>query len=153
MTTRPMAYTAPTDNTPGTVMSDTATQLPAISSRAEHIFPTLTPAQIARIAAHGRKRPIQRGEIIVEQGDRVAPFFVVTAGEVEVVRPSITGELLVTVHRPGQFSGEVNMLSGRRALMRVRARQSGEVIELDRERMLALVQTDAELGEIIMRAF
>src|SRR5204862_660197 len=118
MTTRPIAYTAPTDTAAGTLMTHTAIPLQPLNSRVEHIFPTLTPAQIARIAAHGRTRPIQRGEIIVEQGDLVAPFFVVTAGEVEVVRPSMTGELLVTVHRPGQFSGAVNMLSCRRALMR-----------------------------------
>ena len=57
------------------------------------------------------------------------------------------------MHGPGQFTGEVNMLSGRRALVRSRATEAGEVIELDREHLLALVQTDSELGEIIMRAF
>ncbi|HKG18620.1 MAG TPA: FAD-dependent oxidoreductase, partial [Candidatus Limnocylindrales bacterium] len=53
----------------------------------------------------------------------------------------------------GQFSGEVNMLSGRRALVRARAIEPGEVVEMDREHLLVLVQNDAELGEIIMRAF
>ena len=45
------------------------------------------------------------------------------------------------------------MLSGRPALLRVRASEAGEVIEVDREHLLALVQTDSELSEIIMRAF
>ena len=45
------------------------------------------------------------------------------------------------------------MLSGRPALVRARASESGEVIELDHEHLLALVQTDSELSEIIMRAF
>ena len=62
-------------------------------------------------------------------------------------------ETLITVTWPGQFTGEVNMLSGRRAIFRVRATKPGKVIELDRQHMLALVQTDAELGEILMRAF
>ena len=47
----------------------------------------------------------------------------------------------------------MNTLSGRRALFRLRAATAGEVIELDRQHLLALVQTDAELGEILMRAF
>ena len=38
-------------------------------------------------------------------------------------------------------------------LFRWRVAKSGEVIELDRQHMLALVQTDAELGDIMMRAF
>jgi thioredoxin reductase (NADPH) len=127
--------------------------LPLTSSRAEQAVPTLTPAQIRRVVAHGNMRAIKLGEVLVEQGDSAVPFFVVVSGELEVVRPSGAAETLVAVHVPGQFTGEVGMLSGRRALLRLRAAKTGEVIELDRQRMLALVQTDAELGEILMRAF
>jgi thioredoxin reductase (NADPH) len=116
-------------------------------------FPILTAPQIARIAAHGRVRPIQRGEVLIEQGDRVVPFFVVTAGEIEIVRPSGTTATFINVLGPGQFTGEVNMISGRRALLRLRATRPGEVIELDREHVQALIQTDTELSEILMRAF
>ena len=96
---------------------------------------------------------LQRGEVLVEQGDSAVPFFVVVSGELEIVRPLGAAETLVTVLGPGQFTGEVNMLSGRRALFRMRATKPGEVIELDHQHMLALMQTDAELGEILMRAF
>src|SRR5919108_5389380 len=136
-----------------TSMSDTRRGLPLTSSRVEQIFPTLTPAQIRRISLHGHTREMQRGQVLVEQGDRDVPFFVVVTGELEIVRPSGGVETLVTVFGPGQFSGEVGYLSGRRALFRARATKPGELIELDRQHMLALVQTDAELGEILMRAF
>jgi thioredoxin reductase (NADPH) len=136
-----------------TSMGDRRRGLPLTSSRDEQIFPKLTPAQIRRIAAHGRMRAMQRGEVLVEQGDSAVPFFVVVSGELEIVRPSGATETLITIHGPGQFSGEVNALSGRRALFRMRATKQGELIELDRQHMLALVQTDAELGEILMRAF
>jgi len=98
-------------------------------------------------------RAIQSGEVLVEQGDGAIPIFVVVSGELEAVLPTSTTETLITVFRAGQFTGEVNTLSGRRALARLRARQPGEVIELSRENVLALVQTDAELSEILMRAF
>src|SRR5215210_7768864 len=136
-----------------TSMSDTRRGLPLKSSLMEQIFPTLTPAQIRRIAPHGHVRAMQRGEVLVEQGDREVPFFVVVSGEVEIVRPSGGVETLITVHGPGQFTGEANMLSGRPAVVRMRATKPGELIELNRQHMLALVQTDAELGEILMRAF
>jgi thioredoxin reductase (NADPH) len=45
------------------------------------------------------------------------------------------------------------MLSGRRALARLRVDVPGEVIQLDHDQLLALIQTDAELSEIFMRAF
>ena len=134
-------------------MSDTRRGLPLNSSLVEHVFPTLTPAQIRRISSHGHMRPMQRGQMLVEQGDRNVPFFVVVSGEVEIVRPSGGVETLITIHGPGQFTGEVNALSGRPALFRARATKQGELIELDRQHMLALLQTDAELGEILMRAF
>ena len=123
------------------------------TSGMERMFPTLTPAQIERIAVHGHVRPIQSGEILIEAGEQVVPFFVVTAGQVDIVRPSGTSETLIAVHGPGQFTGEVNMLSNRPALVRARASEPGEVIELDREHFLALVQTDSQLSELIMRAF
>jgi len=124
-----------------------------LGSRVEQIFPTLTPAQVARVAAHGRLRKVERGEVLVEAGARLQSFFVVTAGYLEVVQQSGSNQELLAVHRPGQFTGEASMLSGRRGLARIRAGAPGEVIEVERERMLALVQTDSELGDILMRAF
>jgi thioredoxin reductase (NADPH) len=135
-------------------MTDTALPVAlTLSSGVERMFPTLTPAQVKRIAVHGQVRSIRPGEVLVEAGEQVVPFFVVTAGRIEIVRPSGTAETLVAVHGPGQFTGEVNMLSGRPALVRARASESGEVIELDHEHLLTLVQTDSELSELIMRAF
>jgi thioredoxin reductase (NADPH) len=112
-----------------------------------------TAAQMARIAAHGRRRSIIRGEVLVEVGDKGVPFFVVVSGEIQILRPSTTSDTLIVAHAPGQFLGEGNMITGRRALVRAFVSESGEVIELDRQQLLALVQTDAELSEILMRAF
>jgi thioredoxin reductase (NADPH) len=134
-------------------MSNTRRGLPLTSSRIEKIFPKLIPAQIDRIAAHGRIRSVQPGEVLIEQGDTSVPFFVVITGEVEIVRPFDAYETLVTVHGSGEFTGEVNMLSGRRSFFRARATKPGKVIELDHQQMLTLVQTDAELSDILMRAF
>ena len=134
-------------------MSSTRRGLPLTSSRIEKIFPKLTPAQLSRIATRGYVRSMEGGEVLYEQGHRAAPFFVVISGELEVVRPSVPVETLIRVYESGQFTGEVGTLSGRRSLFRVRATKPGKVIELDRQQMLALVQTDAELGEVLMRAF
>jgi hypothetical protein len=50
-------------------MSNTSRGLPLTSFRVEQIFPILTQQQINRIAVHGHLRPIQPGEVLVEQGD------------------------------------------------------------------------------------
>ena len=94
-----------------------------------------------------------RGEVVVEPGTRPVPFFVVLSGELQIVRVSDTAETLIVALRPGQFSGETNMITGRPALARTRATAPGELIELDHEQLLTLVQTDPELSELLMRAF
>ena len=133
--------------------SDSRRGLPLTSSRLEKIFPKLTQAQISRIATYGRTRSVQTGDVLIEQGDISMPFFVVITGEVEIVRPFGAHETLITIHGNGQFTGDVNMLSGRRSLFRARASKPSEVIELDHKDLLRLVQNDAELSDILMRAF
>ena len=133
--------------------SDSRRGLPLTSSRLEKIFPKLTQAQISRIAAYGRTRSVQTGDVLIEQGDISMPFFVVITGEVEIVRPFGAHETLITIHGNGQFTGDVNMLSGRRSLFRARASKPSEVIELDHKDLIRLVQNDAELSDILMRAF
>jgi thioredoxin reductase (NADPH) len=124
-----------------------------LSAPAEQVFPTLTPAQVARVAAHGRVRPVHKGEVLVAAGHQVESLFVVTAGSIEFVRQSAKGEEIIAVQRAGQFTGETSMLSGRQALINLRVGEPGEVIDVKRDDLLALVQTDSELGDIFMRAF
>jgi thioredoxin reductase (NADPH) len=126
--------------------------LPETRAKTEHVFPVLTREQIARIKPMGRLRPIQTGEVLLETGDQANHFFVVLSGHIDILRTDGT-ESLVVSHGPGMFSGDVNMLSGRPTLVRMRVSEPGEVIELDREHLMTLVQTDNEIGEILMRAF
>ena len=123
------------------------------AERATQMFPTLTPAQIGRIAVHGRWRVVRRGEVLVEAGAEIVTFFVVTKGAVEIVMAARDGGEPVIVYKPGQFTGDIQLLWGRRSVLRTRATEDAEVIELDRNQMLVVVQTDGELSEIIIRAY
>jgi thioredoxin reductase (NADPH) len=124
-----------------------------MASAAERMFPTLKREQIERAAAHGHIRTVQDGEILVEAGMPNTRFFIIRTGQLEIVRPPGTDERVVVSLGPGQFTGETSMLAGRRAMVRIRVNKAGELIELERDQLLALVQTDSELSEIFMRAF
>jgi thioredoxin reductase (NADPH) len=117
------------------------------------MFPRLTEAQVARIASVGTRRMVKAGEVVFEVGDRDTAFFVVLEGELEILRPLATGEERVVLHGRGEFTGEINMLSGRRALVRGRVARDGELLVVDREHLRILVQRDVEISEILMRAF
>jgi thioredoxin reductase (NADPH) len=133
-------------------MPDTHVALHGGPDAARRLFPTLTTAQVDRLSLHGRRRPTLAGQVLVEVGDNLVPFFIVLSGAIQILRSSGATETLIVTHRPGEFLGEANMIAGRRSLVRALVSEPGEVLELDREQLLALIQTDAELSVIVMRA-
>ena len=123
------------------------------TDRRQQMFPRLTSTQIDRISSIGQRRRVRAGEILFEIGQQHTSFFVVLEGAVEIVRPIAGHEERITVHGPGEFTGEINMLSARRNLVRGRALADGAIVVVDREHLRAVVQRDFELSEILMRAF
>ncbi len=88
-------------------MAESRESIPLTVARAERIFPTLTEAQMQRLASHGAARSVRSGEVLVELGDKDIPVFLVTSGELEIVRPSLTTqETLIRDVGPGQFWGK-----------------------------------------------
>lgn len=117
------------------------------------MFPRLTPAQIERVSNIGSRRDVHAGDVLFDVGDQNTSFFVVVSGTIDVVRMIGDREEPVTVHHPGEFTGEINMLSARRSLVRGRAATDGAVIAVDRDDLRTLVQRDPELSEILLRAY
>jgi thioredoxin reductase (NADPH) len=126
---------------------------PAYQGRRAQMFPQLSSAQIARLEPHGTHRHVNQGEILAQPGNRHRPMLVVLSGSIEVVQPAMSGEVLVTVHTAGSFTGEMSTLQGVGSLVRTRVREAGEVLVIAEERLRTIVQTDAELSELFMRAF
>jgi thioredoxin reductase (NADPH) len=127
--------------------------LPSALDARTQVFPVLTPAQINRIQPSGKVRQVKKGDILFDPGDTDVPFFVLLSGRMEIVQPDLSGESLVATHGPGEFTGEMTMISGRRCLVRGRVTEQGEFLELDGNSLRSLVAKDAELSEIFMRAF
>ncbi len=116
-------------------------------------FPVLTPAQITRVRSVSKIRQVQSGEILFSPGDRNIPFFVVLSGRMDIVQPVCSGELPITTHNSGEFTGEVSMISGQPCLVLGRVTEGGEFLEMKPDDLRTLIAKDAELSEIFMRAF
>jgi len=116
-------------------------------------FPVLNASQISRIRPRGKLRGVVKGEILFEPDDTNVPFFVLLSGNMEIVQPGLAGERPVATHGPGEFTGEMTMVSGRRCLVRGRVTEPGEFLELSGDGLRSLVAKDAELSEVFMRAF
>jgi len=117
------------------------------------MFPRLDDGHIARLVPLGQQRRAEPGEILYDQGDVTHGVFVVLDGSLEAVGISTAGEAVLRVVDRGMFTGEVNQISGRRSLVRVRAREASSVLEISRANLQRVMQTDVALGELFLRAF
>lgn len=123
------------------------------STRRAEMFPALDDAQIGRMRAAGHERAFHAGEILFEQGEPLTKFLVVLDGSIELLHPHATGEYTIAVLDARGFTGELNMLMGTPSLVRARGRTAGRVLEVDRSMLRRCITSDADLGEIVMRAF
>jgi thioredoxin reductase (NADPH) len=119
----------------------------------DSMFPALDDAQIARLGPFGEQRHARQGELLFDQGDTTRGVFIVLEGSIEIIAVSTGNEAVVRVLRRGVFTGEVSQLSGRRTLVRCRAREASTVLEISRANLRHVMQTDAALGEIFLSAF
>src|ERR1700692_444507 len=127
--------------------------IPVSPEQIQAMFPKLDAGQIARLAALGRQQDAQAHEVVLEQGDLHHGIFVVLSGSIEVIRVSAGVETVLHVLGRGEFTGDVNLLSGRGTLIRGRAVEASTLLEVDRVNLRHIMQTDAALGEIFLNAF
>ena len=116
-------------------------------------FPRLSQKQIEALRRWGQLRSLAAGDVLFKEGDRGFSFFVVLEGAVEIVEQSRGTPHQVTVHEPGEFTGDVDMLSGRSSLVTGRATAPGQVLELTAAALRQAVDALPEIGEIVLKAF
>ncbi|HEX4411384.1 MAG TPA: FAD-dependent oxidoreductase [Xanthobacteraceae bacterium] len=115
--------------------------------------PILTDEQIARIRPFGTLRSVEVDDILYEPGDETPPVFIVVKGKIKIVAVVGGEDRVVTTWNPGQFSGELLMISGRRSIYRCQVVEAGQLLELGAKELRVLIARDAELSDIFMGAF
>ena len=116
-------------------------------------FPRLAEAQIAALAGFATPRRFRDGETLFRAGEQGFGFFVVRSGQVEIVESSSGASRTVTVHQPGEFTGDVDMLTGRRTVVSAVARGDTDVLELSDAEIRRVLAERPTIGEIILQAF
>ncbi len=118
-------------------------------------FPTLDEAQIARLSecTAAVPRTFQDGQTLFAVGERNMKFFVVKSGEVEIVDYSGDEPKTLTVHRKGQFTGDVSHLTGTPAVVSAIARGPCEVVEISRDALRRVLNQCPDLSDVILQAF
>jgi thioredoxin reductase (NADPH) len=118
-------------------------------------FPKLDDAQITRLSGctAAVSRSYGDGQTLFAVGDLDMRFFVVKSGEVEIVDSSGDEPKRVTVHRRGEFTGDVSHLTGARAVVSAIARGPCEVVEVSGGALRRVLNQCPDLSDIILQAF
>jgi thioredoxin reductase (NADPH) len=115
--------------------------------------PILTESQLERVRVFTKPRQVAAGEVLYNPNDDTPPVYVVIEGKIRIVSLAGGVEDTVTTYDPGQFSGELLMVAGRRSIYRCQAVEASSLLELSAENLRTLISKDAELSEIFMRTF
>jgi thioredoxin reductase (NADPH) len=120
-------------------------------SRLEAAFPTLTDEHIQFLEPFGRRVKLKKGEKVWEAGVVDLCMYVVIEGEIDIV-DGRSGDH-VTTHKKGSFSGDIDILSGRSAIVTGVAGTDLELLEVPADCVRSIVGERPDVGEIILRAF
>ncbi len=123
------------------------------TSAEQTAFPALTPAQIDALRPYGAVETTDADRVLFAEGDRGFDFFLVLEGTVEIIEHSAGAAQRVALHRPGEFTGDVDMLTGRASLVTAVVREPGRVLRLSAERLQTIVAERPELSDLILQAF
>ena len=121
--------------------------------RNEIAFPRLSADQLATLAEYAARRDFHDGDRLFEAGGNRNAFFVVVTGEVEIIDRSGDEPRTVAVHQPGEFTGDVDLLTRRRPLVTAVARGDTRVLEIAPPDVRRIIAERPAVGELILRAF
>jgi thioredoxin reductase (NADPH) len=121
----------------------------------DQAFPVLSDAQMERMRALAEIEEVSAGDVLYAASDLTYDFVFVESGEVEIVRGATPGspEQVIVPHGAGRFLGELNMLTGQAVYLTARVSKDGQVRRVSPERFRRLMSEDAELSDVILRAF
>src|SRR5258706_13402016 len=117
--------TTPIDNSP-------QSQIEALPNATA--FLKLTNADIDHVRSVACAQDLADGEAAFRAGQANCDFFVVESGLLDIFNPAADNALIVT-HQPGQFAGDIDMLTGRPVIVTAIARGPTRVLRVPSHQM------------------
>src|SRR5438876_4264906 len=95
----------------------------------EVAFPQLTKAELELVKALATPYDYADGETIFRAGQADIDLYIVESGQVEIRNPT-DGDRPIVTHGPGQFSGDIDVLTGRPVLVTAVTRGATRVLRV-----------------------
>jgi len=111
--------------------------------------PLLSESQLQEMADFGSERQVVAGDVLFKAGEASFDLFVVLEGEAEVVRGEGPEAVLVRAFGPGDFIGELTLLTGQRRFLTGRVSRPGRVLAIKQAEFRRLMSVRPEIADII----
>lgn len=121
--------------------------------RTQVAFPRLSAEQMDLLAENTETLDYPEGTVLFAAGDTDYPFFIVRRGTVCIVETSQGVEQEVAIHQPGEFTGDIDMLTGRRSIVTAIAGPECRVLKLEAEALREVIRSRSALGDLLLNAF
>ncbi len=122
-----------------------------IADPSDQRFPAFSADVLEELAEFGEFRGLTAGDVLYRAGQARWDFYVLVDGEVEVVRDDESRQLVV-VYGPGQFVGELGLLTGQRTYLTARAIRNGSILVIPHDEFRRLMATKPNISDTIFSA-
>jgi thioredoxin reductase (NADPH) len=116
------------------------------------IHSVLDDSQLAWLRRYGTTRRVRADEVLYSPADDSCDLLVVLSGEVIVSNDALGRSVELARHGPGQFAGELNMLTGERPVLTARAATEGSVLALTSAQVREVLARETDIADILLRA-
>ena len=124
-----------------------------VAFRRDLAFPRLSDEMLQRLGSYGQEETVPENTRLYMYGDRDTDMFVVLTGEIEsrlLVKGG--GSKCFRFLRPGEFSGELNLLNTQRSVAEARTTSTSRLVRVSRMNLRALMRAEGDIANIIVSA-
>jgi thioredoxin reductase (NADPH) len=116
-------------------------------------YPVLDDGHLTRLRRYGTTRRVKAGEVLLTPADDGYDLLVVLSGELALTYELHGRSVDYVCHRPGQFAGELGLLTGEPSYFTIRAAADGEVLVLTQARFREILDRETDIADILLQAF
>src|SRR5260221_5524351 len=124
----------------------------AMAQTEETAFPRLTSAELALVKPLAKPCDYADGDIVFRAGQPDIDLYVVESGRMEIRNPTDSDRLIV-LHEAGQFSGDIDILTGRPVIVTAVAKGPTRLLCVPNAQLRALLNRVPSVGEKLILAF
>jgi small-conductance mechanosensitive channel/CRP-like cAMP-binding protein len=124
-----------------------AAEIIKLMAKAE-IFTALSPSELNHLVGQVRTETFAAGETTFRQGDPGDSFYIIKSGKVNVIVEKSSGETaIVATLGPGNFFGEMSLLTGEVRTASIQVENDAEFIVVDKESFRSTLANNPSLAE------